>query len=140
MADFVIAGTVTKISGSSSTGIAGEAITQGDWLYVDLTDSNKMAVADTTTALGVAALVAGVAEHDALAGQPITYARRGAVMEMGSNAVTLAKTYVLSVTGAMAPIEDLALNDWATTVGYSTSASPSRFTVSIIAMGVQVPV
>jgi hypothetical protein len=111
MADYVIAGTVEWVSGDKGSGTAGANITQGDWLYQDITDLDAGNIgklkpgAKTTTT--TAALV-GVALHDALDDQPITYAKPGAVVDMGSTALIVGDLYVLTTAGAMARAGELA--------------------------------
>jgi hypothetical protein len=107
MADLTVtAASVLLTSGSVESGTAGAAITAGQALYKDSTDSYslKLAQADGTAAEADAV---GIALHAAGDGQPIAYARTGAVINIGA---TTAKTttYVVSATaGGVAPQADL---------------------------------
>lgn len=69
----VTASSVLKSStGSRTTGIAGATITQGQAVYVDTSDSNKIKLADAN-GTAPANTCAGIAENSASAGQPISY-------------------------------------------------------------------
>lgn len=69
----ITASSVLKSStGSRSIGIAGATITQGQALYIDTSDSNKMKLADAN-GTSPANTFAGIAENAASSGQPISY-------------------------------------------------------------------
>ena len=69
----ITASSVLKSStGSRSTGIAGATITQGQAVYIDTTDSNKIKLADANGTTP-ANTCAGIAENGASAGQPVSY-------------------------------------------------------------------
>jgi hypothetical protein len=134
MADLTVtAASVLLTSGSVESGIAGAAITAGQALYKDATDSYelKLAQADGTAAEADAV---GIALHAAGAGQPIAYARSGAVINIGA---TTAKTttYVVSATaGGVAPQADLISTQRIVRLGHAT-ATDGSFIVDIRNVG-----
>lgn len=106
------AANVVLVSGPVGRGTAGATITAGMPVYKDSTDSNSLKPADADAAASAA--VVGVALNGAADGQPVEYARPGAVINWGA---TLAKNtyYVVSTTaGAVAPSADLGSGDYIT--------------------------
>lgn len=118
MADLTItAANVAFTSGTTANGTAGATITAGQALYLDSTTSTlKLAQCDGTAAEYA---VVGVALHGSLSGQPLTYARTGATINIGA---TTAKTttYVLSATaGGVAPQADLVSGNRIVRIGHA---------------------
>src|SRR2546421_6455456 len=99
---------------TTDSGIAGAAITAGQPLYKDATDSNYLKPAQATTL--AAANAVGVALHGASRGQPIRFATGG---DLTYNAVlALGTVYVVSANaGGVAPSADL---DTSTGTNYGT--------------------
>ena len=123
MADLTIAGTVKKVSGSTVTdrGVAGVTISAGKSLYKDLTNSDKLALADADTE--AASIFEGIALHDAVADQPIEYAT-GGLLDMGTTVVVIGQSYVVSTTaGGIAPYGDLASGDYPSHIGFGKTAT-----------------
>lgn len=136
MADLTItAASVTKTSGITVNGIAGGTLTAGMPIYIDTANDNVIKAA-TCEGTSLQATVAGVTLHAALTGQPIAYATAGAVMNPGAT-VAVGSTYVLSATGLICPIADLASSDYVSYVYRATTAS--SVTLMCVNAGVEVP-
>ena len=112
MADVTItAANVDAPTPGISTGVSGEAISIGDVLYADSSDSNKLkkAQADGTAA---EATVVGIAMNTtSAADQHVGYATSGA-LTLGSG-LTQGEVYFVSGTaGGIAPDADIATSNW----------------------------
>lgn len=111
------AAVVAGAGAEKASGTAGAAITAGDFLYRDATDSNSLRPATAITQVTAAGV--GIALHAAEDGQPITYATRGPVT-LGTDVLTVAEIYVASNgPGLIAPVGDLTTGEWVTIVGYA---------------------
>ena len=137
MADYVItvADVAAQTGATYGDGTAGASITQGDVIYIDADDSDKIKPADCTTSAATAA-AKGVALNAAETGQPVRYAKAGSSIDFGTT-FTIGAVIVLSTSGAIAPVADLTTADYVTIVGYATTASLATLTLD--ASGVQVP-
>lgn len=103
---------VALVSGPTGRGTAGGTITAGMPVYKDSTDNGHLKPGDADAAASAACV--GIALHGAADGQPLVYAKPGAVINWGA---TLSKNtyYVVSTTaGAVAPSADLAGGDYVT--------------------------
>lgn len=121
MADYAVtAANVQLTSGRTDTAEAGAAITAGDAIYIDSTDSDKAKLADVTTS-SATAKVAGVALCDAAIGNTVVYAKPNAIIDMGIT-FTVGVTVVLSAAGAVAPHTDLATSDYISIIGVPSAA------------------
>lgn len=120
MADLTItAANVLKATGAvTGSGTAGVAVTAGQALYLDATDSKlKLAQCDGTAA---EADVVGIALHAALANQPLAYLKSG-TMNIGGTTVKTT-TYCLSATaGGIAPQADLVATNRIVRIGHATA-------------------
>jgi hypothetical protein len=129
-ASSVIAGSDAQIG----EGTAGGTITQGQPIYEDANDSNKLKAA-VCTALA-SAVVKGIALTSASSGQPVKYIRSGNLTAGAT--LALGTIYVLSATsGAIAPSTDLASTNYVTTLGIATSTT--ILAVAPVSSGVQKP-
>lgn len=136
MSDLTItAASVTKTSGITVNAIAGATITAGMPLYIDTANSNVIKPA-TCESTALTATVCGVSLHAALTGQPIAYAGVDAVINPGAT-VAVGETYVLSATGLICPIADLASSDYVSIVYRATTAS--SVTLMCVNYGVEKP-
>jgi len=102
------------------TGVAAEAISAGEALYIDSTDDDELALAkhDGTEA---EAQAVGIAIADAANGATVTYITEGE-LALGS-ILTAGVVYGLSATyGAVAPITDTGSSDYVTVLGVAKSA------------------
>src|SRR5690349_9047368 len=120
MADLTVtAANVVNVSASTAEGIAGEAITAGQAVYVKASDGKLYkAQCDGTAAEADAK---GIALNGAAAGQPVEYAATG---KINIGAVTSkATTYMLSAAaGGVAPQADLVSGNNIVRLGYATDA------------------
>lgn len=118
MADITVtAANVNRITGNLKRGVAAEAITAGQSVYINA--SGLVALADADAVLTAAAV--GIAECNAAAGQNVNYLT-GGTMDVGAT-LTVGTTYVVSTTaGGIAPIADLASGDFTTILGIASAA------------------
>ena len=102
MAD-VVPGTVVG-TGNKIQGVAGVAITKGQWVYVDTAAGNVIKLADADAL--ASAVVKGVALNTAAIGEEVTIQWDG-VVDLGV-ALIDGMIYVLSQTaGAIIPVTDV---------------------------------
>lgn len=122
MADIsVTAASVTLTSGQTDTGTAGATITAGQLLYKDTANSNVLKHA--SCAATATAVVCGMALNGGASGQPIQFAKAGAILVPGAT-LGVGEIYVLSDgSGTYAPRADLTTGDKVVIVGYATTAS-----------------
>lgn len=123
MSDLVITASsvVPGANAQFGSGVAGAAITAGQTLYSDASDSNKLKLADCDGASGLRTCV-GIAVCGAAAGQRVTYQKAGKI-SLGS-VLTQGKVYVLSDTaGGIMPVEDLESGDYVSILGVAESTS-----------------
>lgn len=126
MADLTItAANVLKSAAAGQTsGVAGASITQGQLVYVDTSDSNKLKLADAD--VSASSFVAGVALTAAAAGQPIVYLTRG-VYTVGATVAVGTAYYVSTTSGAICLESDLSSGDFATFIGFGVSTTQIDF-------------
>lgn len=142
MADLSITPTsvvpVADVNGNTSPlypsrGFAGEALTQGQAVYVKASDS-KIYKADANATGSAEAAAVGIALNSASAGQPVDYWAEGDI-NLGATLVT-GTIYIVSVNaGGIAPVTDLASTSWVTILCYAISTSVARMLLK--ATGVQ---
>ena len=123
MADLtlVAADVVADFNATIKTGVAGEALSAGDVVYADSTDSDelKMAKHDGTAAQ---ALVVGIVLADALDTATVSYISSGELALGG--VLTKGIIYVLSANfGKIAVVADPGTGDYVTVVGVAKSAA-----------------
>lgn len=131
MADLSITAANVVSHGSKSqkvNAIAGGTITAG--LAVRLDSSNQVVAAGNDSAAN--AEVVGIALNGASADQPVTY-QTGGLIDLGAT-LDVGKIYVLSASGAISPVDDVAAADFVTVLGVATAAN--RLKIGIIASGV----
>lgn len=121
MADLVVVpANVELISGPQETAVAGASITAGDVIYEDRADNYEHKPADADAGTPTTP-VKGIALHDAEDGQPVTFAKPGAKVELGV-ATTVGELYLLSINaGGIRPRGDLASGQRTVLVGFGTS-------------------
>lgn len=135
MPDLTITATsVVNVSASLGNGIAGEAITAGQAVYLKSADTRLWkAQCDGTTEEGTPV---GIALNGGSAGQTITYASLGEI-NIGATTVKTT-TYVLSATaGGVAPQADLTSTNKIVRLGYAKDLT-GGFIVDIKPTGVAV--
>lgn len=112
-------------------GVAGEAITQGQPLYVKSSD-NRLYKADADLS-AEAALVVGVAANAGSAGQIIDYVYEDDDLTVGGT-MTMANVYVTSGTaGGIAPFADFANGDYLTVI--LVPKSTTKAVLKLVAAG-----
>lgn len=125
MADLVITAADVLASGSTliEHGTAGEAITAGQVVYKDASDSDRFKLADSDSGTAAAKVAYGIALNDSADGQPVAIARGGNVTL--SAVMTAGEAYVLSAAaaGGIAPRADLAAGDDVVQLGIATSTA-----------------
>lgn len=117
MADLTITAANVVSYGTTSTGTAGATITAGQ--VVRLNSSLQLVLASDDSAANAA--VAGIALHGASSGQPLTYHVRGSI-NLGAT-LSVGKLYVLSTSGAICPIDDIAGGEYITYLGGATTTA-----------------
>jgi len=93
-------GVLASASGSKITGTAGVAITAGQVVYVDTSDSGKIKLADSDAATP-AFNVAGIALHAASPGQPLTYVTTDPSFTIGATVAIGDAIYLSDTPGGM---------------------------------------
>ena len=123
MADLVItAASVNPIGSTAQTKLvqAGEAIAQGEAVYLNSTDS-KHYKADADLSEAAAKAVGVALTPSAMNGYFVV--QIGGSINLGAT-LTKGELYVVSATGgAIAPFGDLVAGDWITFLGVASSAS-----------------
>ncbi len=137
MADLApVAASVLAGSGSATeSGTAGATIAQGDVIYKDATDSNKMKLAINSSEAAAAAK--GIAINAASSGQPVSWVSQGTI-NLGV-ATAAGTTYVVSDnSGKIAPDADLGSGDYKTILGVG-STTANELILDINASGQLIP-
>ncbi len=138
MADLVVVATaVLKVSGNPAHGIAGEAITAGQSVYLDSSTTPQTYKRTLNTGTVDQANAAGIALNGAATGQPLDVLGIGGVVNPGV-AVALGETYAVSaVAGAICPLADVGTGGtkWVTILGVATSVA--QITLNINPSGVK---
>ena len=121
MADLsVTAANVAYVSGPTGVANAAAAITAGQQIYLNASSLAALAQSDGTT---LEATTAGIALNPAATGQPVTYAKHGAIITSGAT-MALGDVYCVSVTaGGIGLIEELASTNKISIVGYPISTT-----------------
>lgn len=113
-------------------GIAGESISQGMFIYRDVTDG-KLKLADNSTAAKAA--VVGMSITAAAANQPLKYITLG---DVTVDNVAIGEVYVLSATpGKMCLRSDLISTNFTTILGGAKTVT--NFRLSVVSLGVALP-
>jgi hypothetical protein len=138
MADYSVtaANVLASANAQKKTGTAGATITAGQSLYIDTADSNKLKLYDANAA-SPANVMAGIALHASLAGQPITYVISDPAFTPGF-AITAGATVIGSATpGGLCPDADKVTGWYVNEVGHGISTTQIK--MAIVASGVAVP-
>jgi hypothetical protein len=137
MADITITAANVLSTTSPLQGIAGAAIAQGDVLYKDTADGNKLKLADANGAAATR-IVEGIAVNAAAANQPVNYVKFDTNMTIGGTTVA-GTVYVLSENeGKIAPIGDVTTA--ASTIAVLGVGLPTnKLYVSILNTGAAIP-
>lgn len=117
MADLTQTATSVIGYGEQSHGVLGGTVTAGMPVRRQ-TDGTWIAATDASAA---GAAVEGIALTGGAIGQPFTY-QRGGNINLGAT-VAAGKVYVLSTSGAIAPVDDIAGTEYVTVLGIGISTS-----------------
>ena len=112
----ITAANVATVDGIVRHGTAGGTITAG--MAVRFSSGELIAATDTSAAT---AAVAGIALHAASDGQPLAYQETGTI-DIGAT-VAIGKVYVVSASGGIAPIDDIAGTEYVTIIGVGVTAA-----------------
>lgn len=117
MADITVtANSVVTTSTQTETLTAGAAVTPGQTVYKDSSDSDKAKLSDANVTAAQA--VTGIALNTAATGQPVTILKNGGIITGGLGSLTAGDDYYLSATpGGICPKADLTTNDRIIRVG-----------------------
>ena len=117
MADLTVTAGSVVSTGTQGVGTAGGTITAGQ--VVRLNTSNEVVTASDDSATNAAAL--GIALNGASSGQPVSYHTAGNINPGAT--VAVGKVYVVSTSGGIAPIDDVAGGEYITYLGVGTTTS-----------------
>ena len=115
-------------NGVTETLIAGGTVTQG--MPVRRDTSGQVVSASDNSAANAA--VYGIALSGASAGQPVEVQKSGTI-DLGAT-LLVGKIYVLSTSGAIAPVDDIAGGEFVTIIGVASAAD--TLILGILASGV----
>lgn len=116
MADLVQTATGVVGFGPRLTGVLGGTVTAG--MPVRKSGGSFIAATDASAA---GAAVEGIALSGGASGQPFTYQKSGNI-NLGAT-VAAGKVYVLSTSGAIAPVDDIAGTEFVTVLGVGISTT-----------------
>ncbi len=130
MADLSITvANVALVSGTQQTAVAGATLTAGMPIYQD--GSNLVQKCLNTTA--ATAACTGITLNAALSGQPVTFAKQGAVMVIGAT-MTVGAPYLCSTNaGGICPEADISTN-FVTQLGRAITST--RLQLDLIVYGI----
>jgi hypothetical protein len=103
-------------------GIAGAAITAGQWVYLDSTTTGRYQLADNNSATAAARVARGVALNGAANGQPLAIAKGGPVT-IGATLTPGVAYYLSATAGGICPVADLTTGSYPCLLGMAVSAS-----------------
>lgn len=118
----ITASNVKLISGPTARGTAGATITAGQVLYEE-DATGKMKLSDNDNATAEIRAIAGMALHAALADQPVTYAKNGAVVDLGAVLTAGVEYYVSGTAGGICPRADVTTGDDPLRVGMALTTA-----------------
>jgi hypothetical protein len=103
-------------------GVAGTAISAGQAVYKDASDSGKFKLADNDSATAAVRSFYGIALHGASSGQPLTVHKEGP-LTLGATLAVGDVVCLSSTAGGLCPSADIAAGDYNTVVGVATSTT-----------------
>lgn len=107
MADIAItAANVKLVSGNTQSFAAGAAVTAGQVVYKEKA-SNKAQLSDSDSATSEVRSAYGIALNAAAAGQPLTVAMNGAVLNLGATLIAGTDYYLSATPGGICPRADV---------------------------------
>ncbi len=130
MANYTVtaASVLASVGATTRTGVAGATITAGQYLYIDTANSNVLKLADAN-GTAVERVVAGVALHASLTGQPIKYATLDPAFVPGFTTAAVGDIVILdsATPGDAQPSADATAGDYVTVLGVMTSTTAMNF-------------
>lgn len=122
MADITVAAAnvVADYQAKIKTGVAGEAISAGEVLYIKAADDDELWLAQHD-GTAIEAVAVGIALADAADAAAVTYITEGE-LALGSVLTTGVVYGVSGTPGAIAPITDAGSTDYVTVIGVAKSA------------------
>lgn len=130
MADLSQTATSVVGYGEQLHGALGGTVTAGMPVRKQTTDGTWIA---STNASAAGSQVDGIALSGGATGQPFTYQKSGNV-NLGAT-LLVGKIYVLSASGAISQVDDVATGDYVTVLGVATTAALLK--MGIVVSGVQ---
>lgn len=118
------------------TGIAGEAIDQGEVLYRDGSVSPAVLKLAVNSSVATAKCV-GFAQSAVAAGQPVTYSDDDPDYDPGGTVVVGTRYFVSNTAGKIAPDADIGSGEYVSLLGIATAAD--KLPINIINSGIAVP-
>lgn len=112
------------VAGSNATrdnGIAGEAISAGQPIYINST-TNRVMLADTNSATAEARISKGIALNGGSAEQPVAFIKEGD-LTVGAVLTKGVAYYLGGAPGAIVPVADLTTGDYTCILGIAKSTS-----------------
>ena len=122
MADLTITAANVKAQGGAgiASGEAAATLAAGDALAKD-SNGKLILASDASSTL---AAVVGIALHGSASGQPIDYQTSGRI-DLGAP-LSVGQHYVLSTDGGIAPVDDIAIGNFASYIGWAEDAQYLR--------------
>jgi hypothetical protein len=107
---------------------AGAALTAGQVIYKDASDSNKAKLTDVDSATVAAREADGIALNNCASGQPVVVARLdgGGLVTIGGTVTPGVAYYASDTAGGICVFADLETSDWCTIIGIGYSATQIR--------------
>lgn len=139
MADIAItaANVIPSANANRNLGVAGVALAQGDVLFMDSTDANKLKKADADLS-ALASTVVGIAENAAAVGQYVSYITKDPQLAIGGTVAAGALVILSATAGKIAPSADAASGWYVTVLGVGVGSNKINFN-PVVSAGVPVP-
>lgn len=124
------ANVIPSTSAVITYGVAGATITQGQLVYIDTGDSNKIKLADSD-ASSLASTVAGLAISGASSGQRVYYITSDPGLTLGATILAGDTLWASPTAGGITKTAgDLVATNYVTTVGVMTSTTVCNFKIT----------
>ncbi len=132
----VTASAVLRLTGNASGGTAGEALAAGDVICQKADKKLYKAQNDGTLE---EATIEGVCTNSAALGQPVSYAKNGAEIQVDTALFANAGILLLlsATAGKIGPAADLTTSSRVSVAGYTTGTN--KFKLDIVNSGQQLP-
>ena len=129
MADIsVTPANVELVSGSHRSGVAGEAISAGQALFIDTTDSNQLKKLDVDLS-AAASVCCGIAISNASTSSLVVYALPESIINTGATLVAGTRYYGSDTAGGIKPGADLSNPDYVTYLFTAIDTATARIAI-----------